>query len=261
MKGTRRSRKRLQSPPRRAEGEATQHVVAHRRRPAASSTDSDVTVVGAPVRFRREMAVTAVSPTSVSQRAWLGVVHRGFRRCDTVIFDGADHLIDGAERLVNRTVAIVLMGIAIFAVVDSIITLATTSAPASAAMTNALDNLLFAVILVEITATMRREEHHSKLKWYLVIGIISAVREILTAAARMSLQSVPANQLWSLALEMGVMMAVALGLALALRVAERDRDTSDAKSSAGKHKPVGVSHERRHASTAQTGGYPTPEAR
>lgn len=195
-----------------------------------------------PLSRHQESAVTAAIQTSLPQRVRLRVANCTIRRCETVIFDSADHLLDGAQRLVNRMVAIVLMGIAMFAVVASVVTLATTAAPASAAMTSALDSMLFAVILVEITATMRREERRSKLKWYLVIGIISGVREIMTVGARMSLHPIPAREVSSVVLEMAMTIVVVIGLCVALRLADRDRPSSQpARSRADRV------HSERHA--------------
>lgn len=187
-------------------------------------------MLGAPVRRRKETASVASFPAARPNIAWPRV-NRAFRHCDAALLTGVDHVLDAAERLVHRTVAIVLMGISMYAVITSIVTLTTTTATASAAMTSAVDSLLFAVILVEITATMRREERHSKLKWYLVIGIISAVREILTIGARLSLHSIPASDVSSVVVEMGVAIVVVIGLAIGLRLADRtDGRDEDAPS-------------------------------
>jgi uncharacterized membrane protein (DUF373 family) len=234
--------------------EAAPQSTLHHERSATSGA-----MVSQPVPLREETTVTAVSPTtSTSGRTWLETVNRGVRRCDAALVDGADQVLDRAERIVNRTVAIVLMGIAMFAVISSIVNLATTSKNMTGAMTDALDSLLFAVIVVEITATMRREERHSKLKWYLVIGIISAVREILMAVARMSLQSMSTGEVHSTAFKMGVAMAVILGLALALRMAERGRSAEPSPTRG--HRTSHLSRRHSRTTTAAGGGHSARQA-
>jgi hypothetical protein len=193
---------------------------------------------------RRKAVVTVALPPT--RRTWPGVPNDRVRLSDSAIFNGADCLLDVAERLVKRAVAMVLMGIAMAAVIMATVTLVSTSAAAATAMTSALDSLLFAVILVEIAATMRREERNPKAKWYLVIGITSAVRETLTVGARISLHTLPTHEALSVVLEMAVMIAVVIGLAVALRVAGVDTDSEGSESSvsdvnAGVLRPEGPS--------------------
>lgn len=87
--------------------------------------------------------------------------------------------------------------------------------------------MLFAIIVLEVMRTVVAHFEHGglQLQPFLIIGIISAVREVLTVGARLSLQQAgrePTTQvLHSALLELGVNAAVVLGLAVALVLIRR----------------------------------------
>lgn len=132
-----------------------------------------------------------------------------------------------AEGLVHYVVAIVLLAVAVIVLYHTAYDLATNSEPFATAATTAVNGVLFAIIVLEVMRTVVAHFEHGglQLQPFLIIGIISAVREVLTVGARLSLQqagSEPTRQvLHGALLELGVNAAVVLGLAVALVLIRR----------------------------------------
>lgn len=132
-----------------------------------------------------------------------------------------------AEGLVHYVVAIVLLAVAVIVLYHTAYDLATNSEPFATAATTAVNGVLFAIIVLEVMRTVVAHFEHGglQLQPFLIIGIISAVREVLTVGARLSLQQAgrePTTQvLHSALLELGVNAAVVLGLAVALVLIRR----------------------------------------
>ncbi|MHB8243589.1 MAG: phosphate-starvation-inducible PsiE family protein, partial [Solirubrobacteraceae bacterium] len=155
------------------------------------------------------------------------------RKLSSRVVAQAEGLMHDAEELVKWTVEMVLMGFAIFTVytaIAALITTLTTSASAAKEMPAALDSILVAVILVEIKKTMQMEKDHLKLKGFLMIGIISAVREILVETCT-SLHQISAGKVPTSSLDTRMAIVLVIGFALALRLVGQDKaateDTSD----------------------------------
>jgi len=131
------------------------------------------------------------------------------------------------EDVVHYAVAVVLIVVAVIVLYNTVYDLITTSAPFAAAATTAVNGVLFAIIVMEVMRTVvaHFEQAGLQLQPFLIIGIISAVREILTVGARLSLQGAqhePAARTINHALlELGVNAAVVLGLAVALVLIRR----------------------------------------
>ena len=133
-------------------------------------------------------------------------------------------LIGFAEDMVHYAVALILVGIAIVVLVDTTSNLITTKADFSTAATNAINGVLFAIIVLEVMRTVIAHFDRAglQLQPFLIIGIISAVREILTVGARLSLHGQAAGGVVRTALlELGVNAAVVVGLAAALVLIRR----------------------------------------
>jgi uncharacterized membrane protein (DUF373 family) len=132
-----------------------------------------------------------------------------------------------AEDVVHYAVAVVLMAVAGIVLYHTAYDLATTSAPFASAATTAVNGVLFAIIVMEVMRTVvaHFDTGGLQLQPFLIIGIISAVREILTVGARLSLQNSshePSTSVIHTALlELGVNAAVVLGLAAALVLIRR----------------------------------------
>jgi uncharacterized membrane protein (DUF373 family) len=151
------------------------------------------------------------------------------------LFGRAPHIgvIRIAEDLIHYAVALVLVAVAAIVLYHTAYDLATTNDKFAVAATTAVNGVLFALIVIEVMRTVvsHFERGGLQLQPFLIIGIISAVREILTVGARLSLQGAvsehgvvhqPSSSVVHTALlELGVNAAVVVGLALALVLIRR----------------------------------------
>jgi uncharacterized membrane protein (DUF373 family) len=132
-----------------------------------------------------------------------------------------------AEDLVHYCVAIVLVAVAGAVLYRTTYDLAMTSAPFAQAATTAVNGVLFAIIIMEVMRTVLAHFDRGglQLQPFLIIGIISAVREILSVGVHLSLQDTDQSGALAtihLALqELAVNGAVVLGLAAALVLIRR----------------------------------------
>lgn len=148
-------------------------------------------------------------------------------------------LIRIGEDLIHYAVAVVLLAVASIVLYHTAHDLAVTKQPFAAAATTAVNGVLFAIIVIEVMRTVvaHFERGGLQLQPFLIIGIISAVREILTVGARLSLQESgraptgsglttaiaepPSRIVHNALLELGVNAAVVVGLALSLVLIRR----------------------------------------
>jgi uncharacterized membrane protein (DUF373 family) len=98
-------------------------------------------------------------------------------------------------------------------------------------VTNAINGVLFVIILMELLRTVLAhfEGGGLQLQPFLIIGIISAVRHILTIGARLTLSGEGSGTAFQhsqveLGVEAGVVLALAVGLVLIRRTATSDQD-------------------------------------
>lgn len=132
-----------------------------------------------------------------------------------------------ADDLMHYLVALVLLAVAAVVLYRTGHDLATTHLRFSEAATSAVNSVLFAIIILEVMRTViaHFDEGGLQLQPFLIIGIISAVREILTVGARLSLQGASGppttTVIHDALLELGVNASVVLGLALALVLVRR----------------------------------------
>jgi uncharacterized membrane protein (DUF373 family) len=133
-----------------------------------------------------------------------------------------------AEDLVHYVVALVLVTIAVIVLYNTSKDLINSSGSFAQAATTAVNGVLFAVIILEIMRTVvaHFENAGLQLQPFLIIGIISAVREILTVGARLSLNGGGSKEpstgvVHTALLELGVNAAVVVGLAAALVLIRR----------------------------------------
>ena len=132
-------------------------------------------------------------------------------------------LIRLGEDLIHYAVAVVLMAVAIIVLVNTAKDLINSNAPYADAATTAINGVLFAIIVIEVMRTVvaHFERGGLQLQPFLIIGIISAVREILTVGARLSLHTPEGSALHDALIELGVNAAVVVGLAVALVLVRR----------------------------------------
>jgi uncharacterized membrane protein (DUF373 family) len=139
-------------------------------------------------------------------------------------------LLTHGENTMFLAVAVALLVIAVFVFVRGIHDLVVTPPQEQFAVTitRAVNSALFIVVVLELIRTIvaRLEGGGFQLQPFLVIGIISATRDILTVGAELSLvgrQAPLAPTLTELAINAGVVVALAVALVLVRRFARLDR--------------------------------------
>ena len=144
------------------------------------------------------------------------------------LFGRAPHIgaIRLGEDLIHYAVALVLLAVASIVLYHTAYDLITTKQPFATAATTAVNGVLFAIIVIEVMRTVvaHFEKGGLQLQPFLIIGIISAVRGILSVGARLSLQGsagAPATTVHDALLELGVNASVVVGLALSLVLIRR----------------------------------------
>lgn len=151
------------------------------------------------------------------------------------LFGGEPHLgvIRIGEDLIHYTVAVVLVGAAILVLFHTTESLITSSLPFYDRATDTVNGVLFAIIVIEVMRTVIAHFEHGglQLQPFLIIGIISAVREILSVGARLSLQGAnkepPVSTVHTALLELGVNAVTVVILAVALVLIRRFAGLTD----------------------------------
>jgi uncharacterized membrane protein (DUF373 family) len=124
-----------------------------------------------------------------------------------------------AEDLVHFAAAILLLALAILVLYHTTSGLLQADSTFSSRVIDGIDGVLFVIIMVELMQTVMAHFEHTgfQLKPFLIIGIISAVRHILTIGARLTLAgNVNGQPFRQSQIELGVETGVVLGLAIGL---------------------------------------------
>jgi uncharacterized membrane protein (DUF373 family) len=125
------------------------------------------------------------------------------------------HAVDA----VQYGVALILLVIAVVVLIRTAATFLSSQSSYPQSLISAIDGVLIVIIVVDVLRTVLTHFEGSgfPLRPFLIIGIISAVRDILSVSARLALQGpVSGSGFARLAIELGVSSAVALALAGAL---------------------------------------------
>jgi uncharacterized membrane protein (DUF373 family) len=128
-----------------------------------------------------------------------------------------------AETVLHASVAIVLVLIATAALIHTVAHLTLTGNGFLAGVLNAINGVLLVVIVLEILRTVLAHftEEGFPLHDFLVIGIISATRHILTVAVRLTVSQASRESVTLSLLELLASAGVVLGLVVALFVVSR----------------------------------------
>jgi uncharacterized membrane protein (DUF373 family) len=133
-------------------------------------------------------------------------------------------VIDHLEDLVHYLIAVVLIGVAGYVLYTTAVDLFESGVTFATRVTSAINDVLFVIILLELLRTVLAHFDSAELQLepFLIIGIISAVRHILTIGARLTLvgegtDTAFAHSQIELGVEAGVVLALALGLVLVSR--------------------------------------------
>jgi len=137
-------------------------------------------------------------------------------------------MLERAEMILFLAIALALLVIAIVVFVRGVqdLVLAPAEQDFAVTVTRAVNSVLFIVVVLELLRTIvaRLEGGGFQLQPFLVIGIISATRDILTVGAELSLGQVPvARTMTELAVNAGVVVALAVALVLVRRFARLER--------------------------------------
>ena len=136
------------------------------------------------------------------------------------------NLIDKLEDLLHGFLGIVLFGISILAAGYTLQRLIETRPFFPLGMIQGINDILFVVIILEImrTVIVRFTDGIFQLENFLIIGVIAAVRHILTVGASLTMQEEKTNQYFNRALtEMGVNTGIVLALVFGLFLARAAR--------------------------------------
>ena len=129
-------------------------------------------------------------------------------------------LVEVAEDIVHYAVALVLVCVAVVVLVKSVADLFGHHEEFAELVTDVINSILFVIIVMEILRTVvaHFDDAGLQLKPFLIIGIISAVRHILTVGAQASLGSSEHNpdEFTHSQVELGVNAAVVIALVLGL---------------------------------------------
>jgi len=135
-------------------------------------------------------------------------------------------LVENMEEVFHIVLGVFLFGIAVAALIYSVIRVFTTTPFFPTGMIQSINDILFIIIILEILRTViaRYTDGVFQLQNFLIIGIIAAVRHILTVGAYMTLGSGKTREEFDravieLAISSGIVVALVLAIFLA-KVAE-----------------------------------------
>jgi uncharacterized membrane protein (DUF373 family) len=133
------------------------------------------------------------------------------------------------EDLVHLAVALLLAGLAAYVIYHTVDQMVVAGPSYATRTTGAINGALLVVIIVELfqTVVAHFEEGGFQLQPFIIIGIISAVRHILTIGAQLSLGEETGTPFRNTQIELGVSCGVVLALVIALllvRMSDRPGD-------------------------------------
>lgn len=138
-----------------------------------------------------------------------------------------------ADDLVHLVIALLLLALAVSVIGSTVVDFLQGEDPFVLRVTYAVNGVLFVIILMEVLRTVVAHFTHGtfQLMPFIAIGIISAVRHILTVGSALTLGTELGEQEFDrLLLELAVNTGVALGLVVAL-VLLRSRRIDDVERS------------------------------
>jgi uncharacterized membrane protein (DUF373 family) len=130
-------------------------------------------------------------------------------------------VVDQLEDVVHYVIAALLLGIAAVVLYRTTAEFLAPGHPFPVRVTGAINGVLFVIIVLELLRTVLAHFETSELQLqpFLIIGVISSVRHILTIGARLTLQGEGTAEAFrrsqiELGVEGSVVLALAVGLVL-----------------------------------------------
>ena len=142
-------------------------------------------------------------------------------------------LADRMEEIFHIVLGIFLFGIALAALGFSLVRVFTTTPFFPDGMIQAINDILFIIIILEILRTViaRYNDGVFQLQNFLIIGIIAAVRHILTVGASMTLGSEKPRESFDRAvIELGISSAIVVALVFAIFLSRASENAVSAKA-------------------------------
>lgn len=139
---------------------------------------------------------------------------------------------EGMEDVFHIVLGVFLFGIAVAALVFSLIRVFTTAPFFPTGMIQAINDILFIIIILEILRTViaRYTDGVFQLQNFLIIGIIAAVRHILTVGASMTLGAEKPREAFDRAvIELGISSAIVVALVFAIFLAKAPEKSASSK--------------------------------
>jgi uncharacterized membrane protein (DUF373 family) len=139
---------------------------------------------------------------------------------------------EGMEDTFHVVLGVFLFGIAVAALIFSVIRVFTTWPFFPDGMIQAINDILFIIIILEILRTViaRYTDGVFQLQNFLIIGIIAAVRHILTVGASMTLGSEKPREAFDRAvIELGISSAIVVALVFAIFLSKATDSTVSSK--------------------------------
>jgi uncharacterized membrane protein (DUF373 family) len=139
-------------------------------------------------------------------------------------------VVDQLEDLVHYLIAALLLMVAVYVVYKTADDFLSTHLVFAVRVTGAINGVLFVIIVLELLRTVLAhfETAELQLQPFLIIGIISAVRHILTIGARLTLQGEGTAEAFRHSqIELGVESGVVIGLAVALLLVRHNVSLDD----------------------------------
>lgn len=139
--------------------------------------------------------------------------------------------IAAVDDLVHVVISLLLLGLAVAVIFNTVVEFVDSEQPFALAVTYAVNGVLFVIILMEILRTVVAHFTHGtfQLMPFIAIGIISAVRHILTVGSALTMGTeLDDHEFDRLLLELAVNTGVALGLVVALVLLRRTPPASAA---------------------------------
>lgn len=130
-----------------------------------------------------------------------------------------NRLVEKMEEVFHVVLGVFLFGIAVAALIYSVIRVFTTEPFFPTGMIQAINDILFIIIILEILRTViaRYTDGVFQLQNFLIIGIIAAVRHILTVGAYMTLGSGKTREQFDRAvIELGISTIIVVALVFAI---------------------------------------------
>ena len=132
--------------------------------------------------------------------------------------------LDIIEDVFHLVLTILLMVVALGAVIYTVIRLTTTAPFFPDGMLQAINDILFVVIILEIARTViaRFKNGFFQLSRFLIIGVIASVRHILSVGSSLTLNTgKTAEEFERAVIELGINAGIVLALVVAIYIARR----------------------------------------